>query len=60
MPSLVDTLARLDAVVAAATQFKKAAEDDVAVKVEERVAALEAVLGLSPATPADAQVDPAV
>jgi len=48
MPSLDDTLARLDAVVAAATQVKAAAEDDVAAKVEERVAALEAVPGLTP------------
>lgn len=54
MPSLDDTLARLDNVVAAATRFRQTAEDDVASKVEERVAALEAVLGL------DAPADPAV
>lgn len=48
MPSLDETLARLDNVVAAATQFKQTAEDDVASKVEERVAALEAALGITP------------
>lgn len=46
--SLDDTLARLDAVVAKATDVKAAAEADVAAKVEERVAALEAVLGITP------------
>ena len=52
MPSLDDTLARLDAVVAKATDVKAAAEAEVTARVEERVAALEAVFGISPDSPA--------
>lgn len=51
MPSLDDTLARLDAVVAKAADVKTAAEADAVAQVEERVAALEALFGITPADP---------
>lgn len=47
MASLDDTLARLDAVIAKATDVKAAAEAEVTARVEERVAALEAVFGVA-------------
>lgn len=52
MPSLDDTLARLDAVVAAAADVaataRAAAEAEVTAQVDERVAALEAAFGITP------------
>lgn len=51
--NLDDTLARLDAIVAKANDVKQAAEADVAAQVEERVAALEAVLGITPDQPTE-------
>lgn len=60
MASLDDTLARLDAVVAAAadvqTTVRASVEAEVAEQVDQRVAALEAALGMTP--PADPTPDP--
>ena len=60
MASLDDTLARLDAVVAAAadvqTTVRASVEAEVAEQVDQRVAALEAAFGMTP--PADPTPDP--